>query len=104
MKGIKLCTFYPCGKETFSSGIENHYLAVFCPVKVVMVFEHFQSFIHCAGLQDRQANNFTVTLYDTVFCCLHVIAEWRGPCTYDLMTRYWPTPQAMKHDPVVADG
>jgi dihydrofolate reductase len=26
-----------------------------------------------------------------------------GRITYDLMTRYWPTPMAMQHDPVVAE-
>lgn len=26
-----------------------------------------------------------------------------GRTTYDLMTRYWPTPMAMQHDPVVAE-
>jgi dihydrofolate reductase len=26
-----------------------------------------------------------------------------GRLTYDLMTRYWPTPMAMEHDPVVAE-
>jgi dihydrofolate reductase len=27
-----------------------------------------------------------------------------GRVTYDLMTRYWPTPMAHKNDPVVAEG
>lgn len=27
-----------------------------------------------------------------------------GRITYELMSSYWPTPQAMKSDPVVADG
>src|SRR5450755_1344710 len=55
---------------------ENHYFAVNCPVQMMMVFHHFQCFIHGVCLQDRHADNLALAFRHSCFCHFHGIPKW----------------------------